>query len=70
MAVNVTAGQHLISFSLTELLCACVNCRRPIEERVVHALGKAWHVEVGSCVALLYVYVQSMVYQFNFLKLH
>jgi hypothetical protein len=21
--------------------------RRPIEERVVHALGKAWHVEVS-----------------------
>ena len=24
----------------------CGACRRPIEERVVHALGKAWHVEV------------------------
>ena len=23
-------------------------CRRPVEERVVHALGKAWHVEVNS----------------------
>jgi len=22
--------------------------RRPVEERVVHALGKAWHVEVSS----------------------
>ena len=25
----------------------CGACRRPIEERVTHALGKAWHVEVG-----------------------
>lgn len=24
----------------------CGACRRPIEERVVHALGKTWHVEV------------------------
>ncbi len=26
----------------------CGACRRPIEERVVHALGKAWHVEVRT----------------------
>lgn len=25
----------------------CGACRRPIEERVVTALGKHWHVEVG-----------------------
>ena len=24
--------------------------RRPVEERVVHALGKAWHVEVNKVV--------------------
>ncbi|OWF39258.1 LIM and senescent cell antigen-like-containing domain protein 1 isoform X2 [Mizuhopecten yessoensis] len=27
----------------------CGACRRPIEERVVHALGKAWHVEHFVC---------------------
>ena len=26
----------------------CGACRRPIEERVVHALGKTWHVEVND----------------------
>lgn len=26
----------------------CGACRRPIEERVVTALGKHWHVEVGQ----------------------
>jgi len=35
----------------TELLTAML-CRRPIEERVVHALGKAWHVEVSNSTAL------------------
>uniref|UniRef100_A0A1I8HD61 LIM domain protein n=1 Tax=Macrostomum lignano TaxID=282301 RepID=A0A1I8HD61_9PLAT len=30
----------------------CARCRRPIEERVVHAINKAWHVEhfVDECV--------------------
>lgn len=28
------------------LIPISIHCRRPIEERVVHALGKAWHVEV------------------------
>lgn len=28
------------------LIPVSIHCRRPIEERVVHALGKAWHVEV------------------------
>ena len=28
----------------------CGACRRPIEERVVHALGKAWHVEVRTVI--------------------
>ncbi|XP_046381595.1 LIM and senescent cell antigen-like-containing domain protein 1 isoform X3 [Haliotis rufescens] len=27
----------------------CGACRRPIEERVVHALGKSWHVEHFVC---------------------
>ncbi|EUB60965.1 LIM domain-containing protein unc-97 [Echinococcus granulosus] len=27
----------------------CGACRRPIEERVVHALGKTWHVEHFVC---------------------
>lgn len=27
----------------------CGACRRPIEERVVTALGKHWHVEVCNC---------------------
>lgn len=27
----------------------CGACRRPVEERVVHALGKAWHVEHFVC---------------------
>ena len=25
-----------------------LHLRRPVEERVVHALGKAWHVEVNK----------------------
>lgn len=28
----------------------CGACRRPIEERVVTALGKHWHVEVFYCL--------------------
>jgi hypothetical protein len=28
----------------------CGACRRPIEERVVTALGKNWHVEVGDAL--------------------
>lgn len=31
----------------------CGACRRPIEERVVHALGKTWHVEVCSVLGSL-----------------
>jgi len=27
----------------------CGACRRPIEERIVHAMGKAWHVEHFVC---------------------
>ncbi|PAA71746.1 hypothetical protein BOX15_Mlig024389g1 [Macrostomum lignano] len=27
----------------------CARCRRPIEERVVHAINKAWHVEHFVC---------------------
>lgn len=27
----------------------CGACRRPIEGRVVNAMGKQWHVEVGVC---------------------
>ncbi|KAL3310718.1 LIM and senescent cell antigen-like-containing domain protein 2 [Cichlidogyrus casuarinus] len=27
----------------------CGGCRRPIEERVIHALGKTWHVEHFMC---------------------
>ena len=30
----------------------CGACRRPIDERVVHALGKTWHVEVSWSVHL------------------
>ena len=30
----------------------CGACRRPIDERVVHALGKTWHVEVSWPVCL------------------
>lgn len=28
----------------------CGACRRPIEGRVVNAMGKQWHVEVGASV--------------------
>lgn len=31
----------------------CGACRRPIEERVVTALGKHWHVEV--CITICYI---------------
>lgn len=27
----------------------CGACRRPIEGRVVNAMGKQWHVEVSAC---------------------
>lgn len=37
-------GWVCISYLLA-MQCDTV-CRRPIEERIVHALGKAWHVEV------------------------
>lgn len=40
----VYLGVVCISYTLV-IQCNAV-CRRPIEERVVHALGKAWHVEV------------------------
>ena len=32
----------------------CGACRRPIDERVVHALGKTWHVEVSWSVCLFH----------------
>ena len=25
----------------------CICCRRPVEDRVVNALGKQWHVDVS-----------------------
>ena len=35
----------------------CGACRRPIEERVIHAMGKTWHVEVcpGNCLVFFLV---------------
>lgn len=32
----------------------CGACRRPIEERVVTALGKHWHVEVRNLLLISY----------------
>lgn len=50
---------HLCRKRDTELYCLrchdkmgtpiCGACRRPVEDRVVHALGKAWHVEHFVC---------------------
>lgn len=34
----------------------CGACRRPIEERVVTALGKHWHVEVSTLNTKFYSY--------------
>lgn len=40
----------------------CGACRRPIEGRVVNAMGKQWHVEVSStCI------MQGQLILFNFL---
>jgi len=36
-----------------------VCCRRPIEERVVHALGKAWHVEVSNFTAIYFTFCHN-----------
>jgi hypothetical protein len=38
----------------------CGACRRPIEERVVTALGKHWHVEVSFVIMhKKYIFVNS-----------
>ena len=39
--MNARTDQFLVLYTGINLFY-----RRPIEERVVHALGKAWHVEV------------------------
>jgi len=40
----------------------CGACRRPIEERVVTALGKHWHVEVSFMIIGSYLDTCTAVY--------
>lgn len=43
----------------------CGACRRPIEERVVTALGKHWHVEVSILLFLGFNYAFVREYYIN-----
>jgi hypothetical protein len=38
-----------LSLSLQMGIAICGACRRPIEDRVVNALGKQWHVDHFVC---------------------
>lgn len=51
----------------------CGACRRPIEGRVVNAMGKQWHVEVCEQEMRLYIktpdtMLHSFFFFFHFLK--
>ena len=50
----------------------CGACRRPIEERVVTALGKHWHVEVSVVIINSYLGTCTVVhfYAIYFISFH
>jgi hypothetical protein len=50
----------------------CGACRRPIEERVVTALGKHWHVEVSVTImsSCLCSHMYSLVLLFALCRIH